>query len=106
MLSYIGRARLECRANVGSKRSLGGCGQAERNFQATRARLIQYECRYENFNARGDDDYLIEFARNLEVLLRAGWTPSDFERDPVFRGWWRISFVKERVSGAGNPGAE
>jgi hypothetical protein len=57
--------------------------------------VIRCEFQFENFNARGDDEYLNEFARRLDDLFQAGWTALDTSRDPAFHGWWQLCLLKE-----------
>jgi len=57
--------------------------------------LIRCEYRFEQFNARGDDEYLDLFARLLDDLFRAGWTAPEVTKDPACRGWWQICLFKE-----------
>jgi hypothetical protein len=57
--------------------------------------MIQCEYRFENFNARGDDDYLNRFARQLDELFQAGWTAPEVNRDPAFKGRWQLCLVKD-----------
>ena len=57
--------------------------------------MIRFEFQFENFNARGDDEYLIEFARRLDDLFGAGWTAVNANRDTAFRGWWQLCLLKE-----------
>jgi hypothetical protein len=57
--------------------------------------VIRCEFQFESFNARGEDEYLNEFARRLDDLFQAGWTALDANRDPAFRGWWQLCLLKE-----------
>ena len=57
--------------------------------------MIRFEFQFENFNARGDVEYPIEFARRLDDLFGAGWTAVNANRDPAFRGWWQLCLLKE-----------
>jgi hypothetical protein len=66
--------------------------------------LIQCEYRFENFDARGDEEYLDRIARQLDELFRAGWTAPEVNRDSTFSGWWKICLYKEnRVESEGAP---
>jgi hypothetical protein len=78
--------------------ALGGPGTLKGNSESVRAKLIRCEYRFENFNARGDDEYLDRFSRRFERLFRAGWTAPEINRDPAVRGWWRLCLVKESDS--------
>jgi hypothetical protein len=57
--------------------------------------LIRCEYRFENFNARGDDEYLDRFSRRLNELFREGWTAPEINRDPANKGWWRLCLMKD-----------
>jgi hypothetical protein len=61
--------------------------------------MLLYEYRLEAFNARGDDEYIDEFARRLDELLDLGWTLLDSTRERALAGWWRVELFKEKVSG-------
>jgi hypothetical protein len=63
-------------------------------FWAGEGDLIRCEYLFENFDARGGDDYLNRFARKLDELFRAGWTAPEVNRDPALKGWWQLSLVK------------
>ena len=56
--------------------------------------MIVCEYRFENFNARGDDEYLDRFAQRLDQLFAQGWTVLDSYRDAAFEGWWRVELYK------------
>jgi hypothetical protein len=53
------------------------------------------EYRFENFNARGSDDYLDRTAAHLDRLLRLRWAMVDAKRDGAQKGWWRICLYRE-----------
>jgi hypothetical protein len=53
------------------------------------------ECRFENFNARGDDGSLDRFSSRLEELFVPGWTAAGIHRDQTFGGWWQIVLFKD-----------
>jgi hypothetical protein len=59
--------------------------------------MIVCECRFESFNARGNDEYLDCFAQRLDQLLASGWTLLDSHRDSAFKGWWQIELFKADV---------
>jgi hypothetical protein len=73
---------------------LGNYCHGEIRCSVDEASLIQCEYRFENFNARGDEDYLNQFARRLDELFRVGWTAPEVNRDPAFKGWWQLCLVK------------
>jgi len=56
------------------------------------------EFRFENFNARGDDEYLDCFAERLDQLFAEGWILLDSRRDGAFKGWWRVELYKAGIS--------
>lgn len=70
------------------------------HFLAHEAILIRCEYRFESFNARGDDDYLDQVARQLDELFQADWTVPEVNRDPAFRGWWQICLFREGSTGS------
>ena len=55
------------------------------------------EFQVESFHARGNDDYLDDFAAHLDRLFASGWKAIDSERD-THPGWGRLWLYKE-VSG-------
>ena len=56
------------------------------------------EYRFENFNARGYDEYLAEFAQRLDQLFAEGWILLNTQRDAAFKGWWQVELHKSGVS--------
>jgi hypothetical protein len=54
-----------------------------------------YEFRFENFNARGSDDYLDRTAARLDRLLQSRWAMLDAKRDTGQSGWWSLCFYRE-----------
>jgi hypothetical protein len=61
--------------------------------------MLLCEYRLEAFNARGDDEYLDQFAQRLDELFDRGWTLLDSSREICSAGWWRVELFKEKVSG-------
>jgi len=58
--------------------------------------MILCEYRFENFNTRGDDDYLDSFAVRLDELFTQGWALLDAHRDA--EGWWQVELYKPTFS--------
>jgi hypothetical protein len=54
------------------------------------------EFQVESFNARGNNDYLYDFAAYLDRMFESGWEVMDREQDPCRGGWWRLWLYRER----------
>jgi hypothetical protein len=54
------------------------------------------EFQVESFNARGNDDYLYDFAAYLDRMFASGWEVMDREQDRCRGGWWRLWLYRER----------
>jgi len=56
------------------------------------------EYRFEQFNARGDDDYVDRFAWRLDDLFDRGWTLLNSARETASPGWWRVELFRDKIS--------
>jgi hypothetical protein len=53
---------------------------------------------FENFDARGDDEYLDRFSHRLDELFAAGWKLLESRKDSGYKGWWRIELFRPSLS--------
>jgi hypothetical protein len=60
--------------------------------------MVVFECLFETFDARGDDEYLDIFSERLDGLFASGWKLAESRRDTAFSGWWRVELLRPSVS--------
>jgi hypothetical protein len=50
--------------------------------------MIVYECFFKDFYSRGSNDYLIQWAAQVDLMTAEGWNVLDCCRDQEHPGFW------------------